>query len=66
MFEVIIEVIFGMFIWLAIPGLIYKKRKAKNGSVQFFVTTSCKVIGIFIIAIAFFNPFSLGTFIFVV
>ena len=55
MFELVIEVIFGIFIWLALPGLIYKKRKAKSGSVQFFLTTSCKVVGIFIIAIALFD-----------
>ncbi|MFZ9236103.1 MAG: hypothetical protein ACO22X_07770 [Algoriphagus sp.] len=55
MFGVLIKVIFGLFIWLALPGLIYKKRKAKSGSVQFFVTISCKVVGIFIIALAVFD-----------
>jgi hypothetical protein len=51
----IINIIIGLFIWMVLPRLIYKKRKYQKNTTQFFVNISCKILGISIIAFAIFN-----------
>jgi hypothetical protein len=51
----IIQVILGLFIWMVLPGLIYKKRKYQRNTPQFFVHLSCKIVGIAIIVFAVLN-----------
>jgi hypothetical protein len=46
MTHIIINVIIGLFIWMVLPRLFYKKRKYRKNTLQFFVVISCKIIGI--------------------
>jgi hypothetical protein len=52
MTSAIIKIIIGLFIWMVLPRLIYKKRKYKKNTPQFFVNIACKIIGIAVIAFA--------------
>ncbi len=49
---IIIKVLLGLFIWIMLPGLIYKKRKYKKNTPQYFVNIACKIIGISAIVFA--------------
>jgi hypothetical protein len=51
----IVKIIIGLFIWMVLPHLIYKKRKYKKNTPQFFVDVSCKIIGIAVICFAILN-----------
>jgi uncharacterized membrane-anchored protein YhcB (DUF1043 family) len=55
MIGAIIKVIIGLFIWMVLPRLIYNKRKYQQNTPQYFVSISCKIIGISIIAFAVLN-----------
>ena len=52
MIPIIIKTIIGLFIWMVLPGLIYKKRKYKKNTPQFFVVIACKIVGIAVIVFA--------------
>ena len=49
---IIIKVILGLFVWMVLPGLIYKKRKSRNKMLWNFVHIVCKIIGAAIIVYA--------------
>ena len=49
---VITKVLIGLFIWMVLPGLIYKKRKYKKNTPQFFAHIACKILGIATIVFA--------------
>lgn len=49
---VIIKVLFGLFIWMVLPRLLYKKRKYKKNTSQYFAYVACKIIGIATIVFA--------------
>lgn len=48
----IIKVLLGLFVWLVLPGLIYKKRRYKKNTLQYFTYIACKIIGILMIILA--------------
>ena len=52
MVSAVIKIIIGLFIWMMLPYLIYNKRKCKKNTPQFFVTISCKIVGIAVIVFA--------------
>lgn len=43
---IIIKLLFGLFVWMVLPRLIYNNRKYKKHTVQHFVNIACKLIGI--------------------
>jgi len=43
---IIIKLLIGLFIYIALPSLICKKRKYKKNSWQHFVNIACKIIGV--------------------
>jgi hypothetical protein len=45
---IILKTIFGLFIFLALPELVCKKRKIKKNTKKFAIIT-CKIIGIIIL-----------------
>ncbi len=49
---IIIKVLLGLFIWMVLPRLVYKKRKYKKNTPQYFVNIACKIIGIAAIVFA--------------
>jgi len=49
---VIIKAILGLFVWMVLPGLIYKKRKYKKNTPQYFANITCKIVGIAMIVFA--------------
>lgn len=49
---IITKVLLGLFIWIVLPRLIYKKRKYKKNTQQYFANIACKIIGIAIIVFA--------------
>jgi hypothetical protein len=51
----IIKVILGLFIWMVLPRLIYKKRIYQRNTPQYFVNISCKILGIAVVAFAILN-----------
>jgi len=55
MVEVIIKVLIGLFIYLALPSLICKKRKYKKNTWQHFVNLACKIVGIAVMVYAGFD-----------
>lgn len=52
MASAIIKVLIGLFIWMVLPRLIFKKRKYKKNTTQFFTVISCKIVGGVIIIFA--------------
>ena len=51
----IVKVIIGMFIWMVLPNLLYKKKKIKSTGPQYFVCITCKIIGIAIVVLSILN-----------
>jgi uncharacterized SAM-binding protein YcdF (DUF218 family) len=49
---IIIKIILGLFVWMVLPGLIYKKRKYKKKTPQYFANIACKIVGILMIVYA--------------
>ena len=45
----IIEIILGLFIWLALPNLIFQKKRKKKSPYKRFATVTCAVVGILIV-----------------
>jgi hypothetical protein len=45
----IIKILIGLFVWMLLPRLIYKKRKYKKNTPQYFVNIACKIVGIALI-----------------
>lgn len=52
---IIIKLLIGLFIYIALPSLICKKRKYKKNSWQHFVNIACKIIGIAVMVYAGFD-----------
>lgn len=48
----IIKVLLGLFVWLVLPSLIYKKRKYKKNTPQYFANIACKIIGVLMVVMA--------------
>ena len=51
----VVKILLGLFIWLILPSLIYKRRKYKGNTPQYFVYIACKIVGIVIIVYAVMN-----------
>lgn len=49
---IIIKILLGLFVWLALPSLIFKKQRYKKRSPEYFVNIACKIVGILIIIYA--------------
>ena len=49
---IVIKALLGLFVWLVFPSLIYKKRRYKKCSPQYFVNIACKIVGILVIVYA--------------
>jgi hypothetical protein len=49
------KIIIGLFIWMVVPRLIYKKRKSPKNMLWGFINLSCKIVGFAIIATAILN-----------
>jgi hypothetical protein len=49
---IIIKILLGLFVWMVLPGLIYKKRKYKKNTPQYFANVACKIVGILMIVFA--------------
>lgn len=47
----IIKIIIGLFIWLALPSLIFKKKIKKRSVYKQFVSIVCIVVGILIVVL---------------
>jgi hypothetical protein len=45
----VIKIIIGLFIWLALPELVFKKKSRKKTPYQRFTTVVCAIIGILIV-----------------
>lgn len=52
MVGVIIKVLIGLFIYIALPSLIYKKRTYKKNTWQHFVNLACRIIGVVVMVYA--------------
>jgi len=52
MTSIIIKAVLGLFVWMVLPTLIYKKRKYKKRTPQYFVNVACKIIGILMVVLA--------------
>ena len=55
MVGVLIKVLIGLFIYIALPSLICKKRKYKKNTWQHFVNLACKIIGVAVMVYATFD-----------
>jgi len=45
----IIEIIIGLFIWMALPNLIIQKKTKKKSPYKRFTTVVCAIVGILIV-----------------
>jgi len=45
----VIEIIIGLFIWMALPQLIFKKKSKKKTPYKRFTVVVCAVVGILIV-----------------
>lgn len=52
MVGVLIKVLIGLFIYIALPSIICKKRKYKKNTWQHFVNLACKIIGVAVMVFA--------------
>lgn len=52
MVGVVIKVIIGLFIYIALPSFICKKRERKKNTWQQFVNIACKIVGVVVMAYA--------------
>jgi len=48
----VIKAVIGLFIWIVLPRLIYKKRVYRAKTPQYFAHLACKIIGIAMIVFA--------------
>lgn len=51
----IIEIAIGLFIWLALPNLVFQKKNRKKAPYKRFATAVCAVLGFAIIALGAIN-----------
>jgi len=47
----IIKIIIGLFIWMALPNLVFKKKTRKKSPYKRFTIVVCAVVGILIVVI---------------
>lgn len=52
MVRFVIKVLVGLFVFIALPSLICKKRKRRKDTWQYFVYIACKVMGVAIVLFA--------------
>lgn len=55
MIGTIVKVIFGLFVWMVLPVLIFNKKKKSKKPIILFTSISCKIIGIAIVVISIFS-----------
>jgi len=55
MVGILIKVLIGLFIYIALPSLICKKRNYKKNTWQHFVNLACKIIGVAVMIYAGFD-----------
>lgn len=55
MVGVVIKILIGLFVYIALPSLICKKRKYRKNTWQYFVNIACKVVGVAVIVFAAFD-----------
>ena len=55
MIGVIIKVLVALFVYIALPSIICKKRKYKQFTWQHFVNIACKVVGVTVMVYAGFD-----------
>lgn len=55
MVEILIKVLIGLFIYIALPSLICKKKKYKKNTWQHFVNLACKIVGVAVMVYAGFD-----------
>jgi hypothetical protein len=46
----ILKMIIGLFIWMALPGLIFQTKSKKKAPYKRFITVLCAFVGVLIIA----------------
>jgi hypothetical protein len=49
MIGIVIRVIIGLFVWMVLPQLFFKKKKKKKNPYRRFVFIVCPIVGILII-----------------
>jgi len=52
MIAIIIKSIFGLFIWMVVPNLLFQKKSKKKAPSKRFANIVCTGLGIIILAIA--------------
>ena len=55
MVGVLIKVLIGLFIYIALPSIICKKRKYTKNTWQHFVNVACRIIGVVVMVYAGFD-----------
>lgn len=55
MIGILIKVLFGLFVYIALPSLICKKQRYKKNTWQYFVKLACQIIGVLLICYAAFD-----------
>jgi uncharacterized membrane protein SirB2 len=50
MVEIVIKAIIGLFVWMVLPQLFFKKKKRKKNPYRRFTFIACTIVGILIIA----------------
>jgi predicted permease len=49
---IIIKAILGLFVWLVLPNLFFKKGKKKKKTYRKFILIACAIIGVLILVFA--------------
>jgi hypothetical protein len=49
---IVIKAIIGLFVWLALPDLFFKKGKKKKSPYRKFTVIACTIVGILILIYA--------------
>lgn len=49
MIAIVIKVIIGLFIWMVLPQLIFRKKSKKKAPYRQFTSTVCLIIGVLIL-----------------
>lgn len=49
MTSAVIKILIGLFVWMAVPQLIFQKKTKKKAPFKRFTTVACIIVGILII-----------------
>jgi hypothetical protein len=55
MTSAIIKILIGLFIWIVVPQLLFKKKSKKKAPFKQFTFLVCKIISIIIIILGGYN-----------